>query len=1142
MRGLKHFALVMLTALLALALPAQVTTSSIGGTIKDDRNIALAGATVEAVHEPSGTTYRTVTKSDGKFNIFGMRVGGPYRITITFVGFKKETYNDVYLQLGTPLNLDAALVSEAGNLTEVVVATGKKNKLISGDKKGTGTNISRRTLESMPTLNRSINDFVRLTPQSNGLSFAGQDNRFNNLTIDGSIFNNSFGLSGLPGGQTNSTPISLDALEEIQVNLSSVNLKDAGFTGAGINAVTRSGTNKLHGSVFYNRRNESFVGSKAKGAAVSVADFDVKQFGFRLGGPIIKNKLFFFVNAEAERRSDPGTAFKSNDNNGTNDANETRVLTSDLVKLQSFLKDSLKYDPGTWQDYSLETYSNKATAKIDWNVNDRNKFNIRFNYLRSYRDVPMSNSTTLGGNRNGNLQSMSFSNSNYIINNDIYSIVAELNTNYNNRVSNNIIAGYTANRDYRSSNGGIFPLVDILNGGQNYVSFGYEPFTANNKLNTDTWQFSDNLTFSLKGHTISAGVNFEHFRFLNVFTPFAYGRYGFNSLSDFYTAARAFIANPNLTTSPVQLNNYRLQYSALPGAALYDANLRANSIGAYVQDEFSPDENFRITYGFRVDMPFFKNPNPQANDSVAAYSFKDELGNNIKLNTTTLPGNNLLFSPRAGFNWDVNGNKTTQIRGVVGLYAGRPAFVWISNMLSNNGVQAGLINNSGSGANGNPFNTNVTRYIPTNVTVPAPSYNIAPIDKNFKFPQLFRGNLAIDQQFANGIVATVEGVVSHDVNNVGYINANLTNAIGAMPGPDKRPIYNSYNAAAPIAGAPNDRRTFRSSTTNFLRINSKVTDAILLKNINGGYSYALTVKIEKPYTKGINWMLAYNYGVAQDFISAGSIAFSSWADNFSVRGNNLPDLAYSNNDQRHRIIGNIGYRKEVFKTAAFSVNLFGEARNLGRYSYTYAGDMNGDGNGNNDLIFVPANTAAMNFVDWIDMRNTTDQTKWITYTAQQQRDAFEAFINQDDYLKNRRGQYAERNGALLPWVLRFDLSATLEFFRKINGERHTIQLRADIFNVGNLINDNWGVARISNLSRVLDVTNIPVNPSGDTRVLNLPTGVSNSNSSRSNPVYDSKGILYRMVPVNNSLNYSSFRNSASLSDIWQMQLGVRYIF
>lgn len=1077
-----------------LTAKSQVTTGSITGIIKDSKGIELAGATIEALHESSGTKYRSISTRNGRFTIPGLRIGGPYKVTVTYVGFKKEEYSDIYVQLGDATKIDVLLIEEGKSLQEVVVTSGgsRIRSLISKDRKGTSTNINRRLLSTLPTLSRNITDFTKLTPQSNGTSFNGQDNRFINFTVDGSIFNNSFGLQALPGSQTNATPISPDALEEVQINLSPYNLKDAGFTGASINAVTRSGTNTFHGSAFYNYRNQSMVGTKAGAGGktpITVAQFDVKQYGVSFGGPIIKNKLFFFANFEAEKRSDPADLFKADDGTNTGKSNVTRVKKADLDALKDFLVTKLSYDPGVYDNYSFITKSYKTLAKIDWNINDKNKFSVRFNSLRAQRDVPASGSGSFGGNgRRDNVNTMNFSNNNYEINNDIYSVIGQLNTRFSNKISNEIIFGWTANRDYRKVKGNLFPLVDILDNSVsqiNYVSFGAEPFTPNNKLFTDTWQFSDNLTFYSGKHTISAGVNFESFKFFNQFTPQIQGQYTFNSLADFYTSANAYLANPQMTNNPVNLKQYVLSYSNIAGGTPWNAVTKARNFGTYIQDEVALTDKFNITYGIRFDVPFFGSPG-YTNNEVDGLSFINDNGNPIKLSTSKLPTAKLMLSPRFGYNYDVFGNKTTQLRGGFGFFAGRPPFVFISNAIGNNGVISGQISQQNTKAF--PFSPDVTRNVPTNIVpgTPAASYNIAPVEKDFRFPQVFRMNFAVDQKLFWGIVGSGEFMFTQNASYYHYYNANFKPAAGTFSGPDNRPKFAGSSAAQ--------------------RINSKITDATVLSSRPSGQSLSATIKLEKPTSKGLSWLLAYNFGRTRDYENAATIAFSSWSAIRSTRGNNDPDLAFGDNDVRHRVLGNITYRFEVAKTAALQFSLFGQTQNQGRFSYTYSNDMNGDGVNGNDLMYIPKDQSQMNFEQF-----TSGTT---TFTVQQQKDAFEAFIQQNPYLRTHRGEYSKRNGVLQPMLARFDLSAMLELFHGFGKSRHTVQFRADIFNFANMLNHKWGISDFFNTGSPLAFSKVDAN--------NVP--------------------VYRMNRVNSSLTYATYRKGTSIGDVWQAQLGFRYIF
>ncbi|MCK9403166.1 MAG: TonB-dependent receptor [Chitinophagaceae bacterium] len=1124
MRILKRFCLILPALLIAVTSMAQVTTGTITGTVKDAKNVPLAGASIEVIHEPSGSRYKSVSTTTGKYTVPGLRVGGPYKITITYVGLRTEVITDITVQLGEPSVVDLTLTDNSTQLQEVTVigAANRKAALISKDRKGSSTNINSRLISSLPTISRNVTDLTRLVPQSNGTSFAGQDGRAINFTLDGSIFNNSFGLSSLNGGQTNSAPISLDALQEIQINVSPYNLRDAGFTGASINAVTKSGTNTIHGTGFYNQRNEGYLGKKAgiggKQNVVTTA-FDVKQYGASLGGAIIKNKLFYFVNFEAERRNDIGSTWVADASNGATpvSGNISRVKKSELEALSTFLQTKLNYNPGAYQGYPFVTKSDKAVVRFDWNINDKHKLSVRGNMLLSKRDVGASSSNSTNGSRGNSNVSMMFQNSAYEINNNIYGVIAQLNSRFSNKISNELTFGYTANRDFRGVKGGNFPMVDIQDGtspltdvptagnssvpsaqsGQSrtYISFGNDPFTPNNLLNTDTWQFNDNLTAYLGKHTLTAGVSFESMTFTNGFTALINGIYTFNNLNDFYTAANAFVANPSQSFSPVFMRNYRASFSNLPGGVPWLVKTKARNIAAYIQDELNLEPNFNLTYGIRFEVPYFSGAG-FTNTEVDGMSFIDNNGQSVKLSTSKLPDAKLMVSPRIGFNYDIKGDKTTQLRGGIGLFTGRPPFVFVSNQMGNNGVLSGFVSFNNTAAY--PFTTKTPASYPSfapNPGVPASSYNFATTEESFRFPKVLRSNLAVDQKVYQDIIFTGELIYTQSLNNINYYNANLRPSSKFFAGPDTRPRFDGVGLSG-------------SAQANALRLNSKISDAIVMESAPLGGSIAATIKLEKPTkSKGLGWMAAYTFTRARDYMSAGSIAFSSWSAIRSVRGNNNADMAYSDNEIRNRVIGNVNYRLELGNSAALQFSLFGQSQNQGRYSYTYNGDMNGDGLSGNDLIYVPNNTSELLFLP------ITSGTT-VLATAAQQATAFDAFINQDKYLSSRRGKVVERNGALLPYLVRFDFSTQLELIRNIGKNKHTIQLRADIFNVGNMINSASGVSNFVNTFNPL--TAAGVNASG------VPQ--------------------YRMTIVNNGLNYTTYRKSTSIGDVWQAQFGIRYIF
>jgi hypothetical protein len=1070
-----------------------VTTAVISGAVNDQNGQGLPGANVVAVHLPSGTQYGTSTSPEGRFTIPGVRIGGPYKVTVTYVGYQEYAQEEIYLSLGQNFTMKIALTETGTQLGEVTVSS-LRGEIISSDRTGPATNIRREVINTLPTLSRSINDFTRLTPQASGRSFVGQDARFNNITIDGSILNSSFGLADQPGGRTGSTPISLDAIEEIQVSIAPFDVRYGGFVGAGVNAVTRSGTNEFSGSVFYNTRNESLVGDKAEGKDVITANFNVNQFGFRVGGPIMKNKLFFFANAEFERRADPATSFTANAGGEPVTGNKTRVLRSDLDALSSYLLSNYNYVTGPYENYDNELSSDKFLVKLDYNISRDHKLSVRYNSLKSSTDVLTSNSSSLGfGARRSNNNALNYQNSNYIQNENIQSVIAELNSTFGGKFSNQVIAGYTFQNEDRGSRGDFFPLTEIQNSGTTYITFGFEPFTPNNKLEYKTLQFQDNFTYYMGKHTLTAGINFENFEFRNVFFPGSQSVYVFNSLADFYTSSDNYL---NSTTVPVTTRRFQLRYSALPGGAEPVQPSEVLYWGVYLQDEFEPKEGLKVIAGVRMDVPSFKDTGYD-NPTVSTLSFFDPMGNPYSINTAQLPKSSPLISPRIGFNWDVMNDKNLQVRGGSGLFTGRPAFVWISNQIGNNGVLTGFEQLDNTSVR--PFNPDPGAYIPASPTAPT-SVEIAATDPDFKFPQTWRSNIAVDKRLPWGLIGTLEYIYSQDVNAMSYFNANLPPAQTTFGPQDGRMRWtdNRYN----------DPPTVSPTYT--------ITSAEVLTNTKKGYSYAFTAKIEKPFVAGFFGLAAYNYGRSKNTIDPGSIARGTWTNNPIFMDPNRPTLEYANNDQTHRAIISGGYRKEYGGKFASQASIFWEGRTQGRYNYRTSNDMNNDG-GFNDLIYI-ANDPATEMV--FESYDPDGSGPAVSYTAAEQAADWAAFISQDEYLNSHRGEYMRRNGSLMPWVFRADFSFVQEFFMNFKEKRNTLQLRVDIINVGNLISDKWGV--------------------GDAIVTTTPLNYRGVDGS-GNPRYRLNTLSVASDGTRTPFT-STYTSAATLTDVYQIQLGLRYIF
>lgn len=1057
------------------------TTASIGGTIVDQNGVALPAATVIAVHEPSGTQYGASTRNDGRYFIPGMRVGGPYKVTVSYVGFESQVKENIFLTLGITTDLDFKLSDKSIELGEVTV-TAQRDAIFSSERTGAATSISKDALETLPTITRRIGDFTRLTPQANGSSFVGQDNRLNNTTVDGSYFNNSFGLAGQPGDRTGVAPISVDAIEQVQVNVAPYDVRQGNFVGAAVNMVTKSGTNDYSGSVYYQWRNEGLVGTEAKNNTFNPGTFKYNQVGVRLGGPIIKNKLFFFGSYEDETFTQPGTTFLANTGGQTVGGNITRVLASDLNTLSSYLKTNFGYETGPYQGYDFNTPAIRGLIRLDYNLDDNNKMSLRYTHLDSETDVLMSNSSSLGfGSRRTNLNALNFANSNYSILENIRSIIGEWNSRISDNMSNNLILGYTHQDESRGFKGSLFPMVDILNGGSTYTSFGFEPFTPNNELRYSSYQLQDNFTIYGESHYLTFGTSIERYESENVFFPGSQSAYVYSSLADFYTDANDFLANPNRTTSPITLRRFQVRWSNIPGLEKPIQPLKVLYAGVYAQDEWQVNENFKVVAGLRLDVPYFSETgfvNPEAN----GYSFRDENGQTVKYATEKLPDANLLYSPRVGFNWDVFGDRTTQIRGGSGIFTGRPAYVWISNQVGNNGVLTGFEQKDNTTVR--PFDPNVNKYKPTNVTgAPASSYELALTDPDFKFPQLWRNNIAVDQKLPFGLVGTTEFIYNRDVNGIYYINANLAPANTAFTGADNRPRWTTGN-----------------------RINSNVTSAVVLKNQDVGYSWNISATIERPFSDGFFAKLGYNYGVSKNTVDPGSIAFGSWNNNRHSGDPNNPGVGYSFNSPGSRVFAVISYRKEYFDFGATTVSLFWEGYTNGNAGYAFSGDLNGDGGTSNDLIYIPKDVSEMNFEQF------TSSGK--TFTVAEQTAAWEAFINQDEYLSANRGKYAERGAVFLPMVFRADLSVTQEVFTNILDKRNTLQFRVDILNVGNFLNKDWGVSQSL-------VTTQPL----------IARGADANGAAR-----------YRLRNFGDQLISTSYRDNAGFSDVYRIQFSVRYIF
>ncbi len=1027
---------------------SQVTTSNIRGAVVDDQQVPLLGANVVAVHAPTGTRYGAITNEEGRYNLLNLRVGGPYEVTISYVGFKSNVKNDIFLSLGKTFSHNVTLVSDSQVLDEVVVVSDQTGTFGS-DRTGAETSVGRRELTRLPTISRSTNDFTRLEPTASAGSFGGRNDQFNNFSLDGAIFNNPFGLDAAqPGGQTSSNPISIDAIDQIQVTTAPYDVTQSGFTGASVNAVTKSGTNEFYGTVYGFYRNESLTGGKIKGDDVFKADLSQSQYGISIGGPIIKNKLFFFANFEKDDRTDLGSGFIPNTGSGA--ANESRVLASDFQLVENILRqvsigNGEFYNPGRFQGFNFDQESTKGILKLDWNINENNRFAIIYNFLNASKEKP-AHPTALGF-RGPSLATLQFENAGYEINNEIRSIQLELNSTLSNEAINKLQVGYTHFNDFRNPLSTPAPAITLLdeNGSSNYIIAGHEPFSIHNRLDQKVFQLTNNLNFFKGDHTFTIGFSFEKFQFDNSFNLGAYGAQGTffptGSIADFRNPANeadlvAFYQGA--VNAAIAANNTREANGEgnVGGWALAETNV--GQMAFYLQDEWNATENFKLTYGIRFDKPLFFDSADKAQEVIdrgfvianQPY-FNPNTEETVLIDNTTLPTNKWLLSPRVGFNYDVNGDQSLQLRGGSGVFTGRFPFVWLGNQIANPDV-----------------------------------FFLQAVDPDYQFPQVWRTNIGVDKAFENGLTVTADVSYTKDINGPLVQHWGLRNPTGTLSGVDNRPIYT----------AENQLNSFGLGAGPFVFSNSDL-----------GRIWNASFKAQKTFDNGLYTMLSYSYLNAKDVNSIeAEITSDAFAAN-AISGNVNDDvLSYSRYGDTHRFIGVIS---KAFKTGT-TISTFFEYAQGGRFNYIYGGDINGDGSSINDLLYIP----------------TASEVGQMNFTGTDQAAAFEAFIQQDDYLSKNRGSYAERYGALAPWRGRWDLKVLQDI--KITS-KNTIQLSLDVLNVGNLISSDWGIVEVPTNQQVLGVTvddnNVPT--------YTFDTDLTNTFSSDS-------GLLSR----------------------WQAQFGVRYIF
>jgi hypothetical protein len=984
-----------------------VTTAGMNGKIVDPGEGPLIGATVVAVLESTGSQFATITDADGYFHIPNMDVGGPYTLRVSYVGYEEYEQQGIYLTLGQTFRVTVDMSETAIDIAEVMVV-GRTNdyNIIDGNRTGAETVIGVEQIEALPT--------PRLTPQAstsgdNIINIAGMNNRFNSISIDGAVNNDVFGLaaSGTNGGQTGGTPISMDAIEQFQVVLAPFDVRQSGFAGGGINAITRRGTNQVKASAYYLFRNESLAGKTPTDDEnedrTKLAEFSAQTMGLRVGAPIIKNKLFFFLSGEIQRDQTPQPyTFNQADYRGN-------ATEAELRAIQPYMINTFGFDPGGFENSTYELSSDKILFRLDWNISDKHKLMARHSYTKnvSYEPYGASNSELNFSKYGEDFPSVA------------NSTAVEFKSNLAG-YSNSLMLTFTSVRDDRNPIGEKFPSIYIEDGSAE-IYLGSEAYSTGNKLDQDILTITDNFTIYKGKHTITAGVNFEYGKTYNLFMRRAWGEHRYYSVGD--------LLGDSIS------NRYRRSYSLVddvPGDGSEAAAIfRVMQPGVYIQDEFQVSDRFKLTYGIRMDIPVFLD-DPMAIDQFDTTLAKIQNAGNDTYGAKSgkMPKPQLMFSPRVGFNWDINGDQQNQLRGGVGLFTSRLPMVWPGGAYTNNGLLIGSYT---------AYDTYRLSDYPIWDQQPTPppggggGGQVDLFAENFKFPQVLRANLAYDRKLPWNLVGTIEGIYTKTINNMNYFNVNLAPSTKNMTGngDDNRKLYSGYGS----------------------KIESDYDHIMVGTNTNQGYTYNLTLQVQKPYFKGFTGSLAYTFGRAKSINDATSSQNSSqWRYMEHVNGRNNLELGYADFDLGSRIVGYIGYSKEYLNFGRTTVSLFYNGQSGQRFSWIYAGNVAQDEQWGawGDLVYVPASASEINLID----RGSPGDDDYAT--AAQQWTELEAFINSQPYLKEMKGKHVKRNGDRLAFEHGLDFKIAQDFFIEAGGRRHTLQITFDVFNFTNMINKKWG--------------------------------------------------------------------------------------
>ncbi|HWR99458.1 MAG TPA: TonB-dependent receptor [Prolixibacteraceae bacterium] len=1104
---LKLFLTFVFFACMFTSVMAQVTTSGMSGRVTGSDE-ALPGAAIIAVHVPSGTQYGTITNAEGRFNLQGMRTGGPYEVRISFVGFNTAVFSEINLSLGETFALNTNLKDNTMEVGEVTVI-GMKPSAFSTEKTGASSNITSKTMEMIPSMNRSLGDYTKLSPfTTGGGSYVGREAYTTNVTVDGANFNNNFGLSGSSMPGVSGEPISMDAIEEIQVAVAPYDVRQSNFTGAGINAVTKSGTNTVKGSVYTFYRDQSFNGDKVGDKPLTVTNSSKKVYGFNAGGPIIKDKLFFFVSGEMENSLYPGNTLLAQDT-GRDPATDTNVSNyvkaTDLKDFSSYLKTKLNYETGLYESWGGDEEKNdKILAKLDWNINQNNKFSIRYNYSKSSNvSRPSSSgdaSPSISGGRHSRTGGMSFQNSQYYNTSTMQSLTGELNSRFG-QFQNKLLVAYTKYNQPRSSDSSTFPFIDIMSGdatkGNVYMSAGYELFSWQNNVDNNTFIATDNVTYSLEKHTLTGGISYEHQYFANSYLRQGSGYYRFRDLAAFKSYVNGDGLNADGTNKP-----FNASYDPINFAYTYPINgyedpaakLSFGQLSSYVQDEWNAIENLKVTAGIRIDIPMYLS-GAVDNPGLNGQRFKQ----NETVDLSTWPTVKVLWSPRLGFNWDVKGDKSLKIRGGTGIFTGRIPFVWFTNQPTNSGMlQYQYVVNQSGGATSQsqlsriPFEADAKNLLSNPAIADIfPQKNvvggrIAAIDKNFKLPQVWRTSIGFDLKLPLNMMLSMDGIYTKDINSIWFENINMN------------------EAASTIKEGDNTRPYWSNSTNADKYYNKTFQNVVIMRNTKKGDGYTLSAQLDLPKFKGFSGMLGYSRNMGHEVTGkSGSDPFSAWQYRVIKNSSNDLETGLTANNTPHRFFAEANYTIEYAKYFATTLSVFYSAYQGGAYQYLYNSDMNKDGTSGHELMYIPKSQSEL------------------LWASQADADAYFAFAKQDPYLSKHSGEYAERWAAYTPWNKRLDIRLMQDFKLKYKNTGNKLQFTVDVINFANLLNSSWGL-------------NQDLVQSNPTRSL-MPLSVVGKDPAT--------GMLkVSMQKIAGEYIKTSYQDPTSVAGTYGIQLGLRYVF